>query len=302
MSQASLVIENGTGLAVRARINNALQAVNSNFRGPGEPYPAYAGMMWQDTTNMLVKQRNANNNGWITVGKLDAVNWGLLPSSEVVAAPAANKVLRMNNDGELPANVTGSSSSCTGNAATATKLKTAVKINETPFDGTEDITIEKAVSPGLIGHFACINPPTGWLKANGAAVSRATYAGLFAAIGTTFGTGDGSTTFNLPDLRGDFVRGLDDGRGADSGRALGSWQADAFQGHHHYLWSGRNDDGGFHAQGWSIPHVGDYFTANNFQNSIDHVRTARTDGVNGQPRISAETRPRNVALLACIKY
>ncbi|MCK9131735.1 phage tail protein [Haemophilus influenzae] len=64
---------------------------------------------------------------------------------------------------------------------------------------------------GEVAFFARTTPPSGWLKANGAAVSRTTYAALFAAIGTTFGAGDGSSTFNLPDLRGEFVRGLDDG-------------------------------------------------------------------------------------------
>ena len=63
--------------------------------------------------------------------------------------------------------------------------------------------------------------PAGFLKCDGAVASRSTYAALFAVCGTTFGVGNGSTTFNLPDLRGEFVRGWDDGRGVDSGRALG---------------------------------------------------------------------------------
>ncbi len=79
--------------------------------------------------------------------------------------------------------------------------------------------------PGQVAAFARTNAPNGWLKANGAAVSRTTYSSLFAAIGTTFGAGDGSSTFNLPDLRGEFLRGLDDGRGVDPARTLGSAQA-----------------------------------------------------------------------------
>lgn len=55
--------------------------------------------------------------------------------------------------------------------------------------------------------------PAGWLKCNGAAVSRTAYADLFARIGTMFGGGDGYSTFNLPDYRGEFLRGFDDGRG-----------------------------------------------------------------------------------------
>jgi microcystin-dependent protein len=76
-------------------------------------------------------------------------------------------------------------------------------------------------------------PISGWLYCNGDAVSRSTYADLFAAIGTTYGVGDGSTTFNLPDLRGVFLRGRDDGKGYDSGRTIGSYQADDNKAHTH---------------------------------------------------------------------
>ena len=75
--------------------------------------------------------------------------------------------------------------------------------------------------------------PTGYLYCGGAAVSRTTYADLFALIGTTHGTGDGSTTFNLPDYRGRFLRGLDDGVGLDTGRAIGSEQANSNKSHSH---------------------------------------------------------------------
>ncbi len=81
-----------------------------------------------------------------------------------------------------------------------------------------------AGQPGDIKYTARSSAPTGWLKANGAAVSRTAYAELFAAIGTVYGEGDGFNTFNLPDLRGEFVRGWDDGRGVDAGRIMGSWQ------------------------------------------------------------------------------
>ena len=78
------------------------------------------------------------------------------------------------------------------------------------------------VSPGTVAHLARATAPVGWLKANGAAVNRTTYAALFAAIGTVYGAGDGTTTFLLPDLRGEFIRGFDDARGIDSGRAFNS--------------------------------------------------------------------------------
>ncbi|WP_454905884.1 phage tail protein [Variovorax gossypii] len=86
---------------------------------------------------------------------------------------------------------------------------------------------------GMVCYFAQATPPAGYLKRNGAAVSRTTYARLFAKIGTTYGAGDGSTTFNLPDGRGVFDRGLDDGRGFDPGRTLGSYQDSANLSHAH---------------------------------------------------------------------
>lgn len=134
--------------------------------------------------------------------------------------------------------------------------------------------------PGQVGAFARATAPTGWLKANGAAVSRTTYNALFAAIGTVFGVGDGSTTFNLPDLRGEFIRGLDDGRGVDAGRALGSAQADMFKSHYHTLGGGGGVELGPYADTTS-------------ESQIQNVNTTETGG--------AETRPRNVALLYCIK-
>lgn len=145
---------------------------------------------------------------------------------------------------------------------------------------------------GTLIYFASSTPPTGFVKANGAAVSRTTYAGLFAVIGTTWGVGDGSTTFNLPDLRGEFIRAWDDARGVDSGRSFGSAQADAFQGHKHQSQTGN----------YSI--AGGQYTIGQtaYSTSTSFVLNPISDGVNGTPRTSSETRPRNIALLACIKY
>jgi phage-related tail fiber protein len=155
-----------------------------------------------------------------------------------------------------------------------------------------------ALPAGVIIHIAQSTAPSGYLKANGAAVSRTAYATLFAAIGTTFGVGDGSTTFNLPDLRGEFVRGWDDSRGLDTGRTFGSVQTDAMQGHYH---------NSHYSVGQSVGTGGntyaEYVTSGNNAGPItDIVRAAITDGANGTPRTAAETRPHNVALLACIKY
>lgn len=66
-----------------------------------------------------------------------------------------------------------------------------------------------ATPSGAIIAYGASTAPTGWLLCDGSAVSRSTYSSLFTAISTTWGTGDGSTTFNLPDFRGQFLRGYD---------------------------------------------------------------------------------------------
>lgn len=165
------------------------------------------------------------------------------------------------------------------------------------YDGINFQLVSNAVSSvpaGTVTAFAANTPPDGFLKANGAAVSRTTYAALFSAIGTTFGVGDGSTTFNVPDLRGEFIRGWDDSRGVDSGRTFGSAQADAMQGHWHPIWGCQQMATGGSSYGFS--------TGGTLGPVNDAVKSPIADGVNGTPRTAAETRPRNIALLACIKY
>jgi microcystin-dependent protein len=142
---------------------------------------------------------------------------------------------------------------------------------------------------GAVQAFAMTTVPGGWLECDGSNVSRTTYAVLFAAIGTTFGSGDGSTTFGLPDLRGEFVRGWDHGKGTDSGRVHGSTQNDAFQGHKHtFPYSSELTGGG---GGYNLQGSGSTFATGG----------VTSDGTNGTPRISSETRPRNIALMYCIK-
>lgn len=147
-----------------------------------------------------------------------------------------------------------------GNASTATTLATARTIaltgavtgTATAFNGSANIAIATTgmnvghagvvgrldavnggVPVGTLIHHAGHTAPAGCLRVNGAAVSRTTYADLFAVIGTTYGAGNGSTTFNLPEGRGVFLRGLDDGRGIDPGRVLGSAQASQNLNHQH---------------------------------------------------------------------
>ena len=150
---------------------------------------------------------------------------------------------------------------------------------------------------GMVMPFAGDFAPTGWLKANGAAVSRTVYAKLFAAIGTRYGAGDGYSTFNLPDLRGEFPRFWDDGRGVDAGRALGSFQGDAI----------RNITGFISMAGGFFDGVGGVFAASgNTANSAAAQANGQSDDftfdASRMVPTANENRPRNISLLACIKY
>ena len=142
---------------------------------------------------------------------------------------------------------------------------------------------------GMVAFFAQSTPPVGWLAANGALVSRATYAALFAAIGTVYGAGDGATTFKLPDLRGEFVRGLDSGRGIDAGRALGSGQGSQNLSHNHGGATGSIVDPLVQGGSW-VPNKVDVTVSGGVGS---HSHSIASDG-------GAEARPRNIAMLACI--
>ncbi len=163
---------------------------------------------------------------------------------------------------------------------------------------------------GLISTYGGSVAPVGWLICNGAAISRTTYADLFAVIGTTYGVGDGSTTFNLPDLRGVFVRGsgtsgkLTNANGAAFSGVLGTYQNDEFQGHYHNI----KGQGGqtFNGVGYSTQAGGDInFLAGNDAVAAPpywYVGNSIADGANGTPRIGAETNPANLSLNHIIKY
>lgn len=227
---------------------------------------------------------------------------------------------------------------------------------------------------GKIDWFATKNAPTGWLKANGAAVSRSTYSALFAALVTSagytaqtftvtiaapavvtrashgfvggerlrlsttgalptglntstdyfvifvdantfrlassaanaiagtaitttgsqsgthsylrsdWGLGDGSTTFNIPDLRGEFIRGLDDGRGVDTNRILGGWQNDDNKSHNHGIVSVGSSGGG----------TGVFVSSTGAPLGTITSYIASSGG--------GEAHPRSIAFLPCVKY
>lgn len=202
------------------------------------------------------------------------------------------------------------------------------------------IAANAAVPIGAVFHFAASYAPPGYLKCNGDVVPNgngtvqgitANFSALFAIIGSTYGS-----LGKLPDLRGEFVRCWDDSRGVDSGRGIGSWQDQGYQSHAHgvidpghghgvsdpghahgvsdpghaHLWgtddstgaSGTNNpdaNGGTQWRGWT--------STNGTGISINGSGTGiwingNTTGISISASGGSQTRPRNVALLACIKY
>lgn len=148
--------------------------------------------------------------------------------------------------------------------------------------------------------------PSGFIKCNGVALSRTTYSRLFDKIGTTFGSGDGSTTFNVPDLRGEFLRGWDDSRGVDSGRAIGSWQrgslmpaGDNLQNNSMTVTNLSQAANRIRA-GWDV--MSDYTM---YDGALQYGGIADLDTtlpLNEYINHTGVSRPRNVAMLACMKY
>jgi len=170
------------------------------------------------------------------------------------------------------------------------------------------------VPVGTVTAFAGPSLPEecGWLECDGSRISRQKYESLFKAIGTCHGSGDGVKTFNLPDYRGRFLRGVDApasskragaqrdpdastrtemNKGGNTGASVGSVQTDAFQGHSHatnaITLSGvsRIANGAFHGS----------------------VRPALngapvSEGANEEPRTSVETRAKNAYVNYIIRY
>jgi microcystin-dependent protein len=174
----------------------------------------------------------------------------------------------------------------------------------------------------ITAYTLAISPP-GWLICDGAAVSRVTYASLFAVIGTTFGTGNNTTTFNIPNYQGAFLRGTGT-NGSYSGPALNTSQTHATQTHTHTASSVVTDLGHVHTQttvnddfnnsgsyptpvGSSNPSFAQYDSADtktwsNINRAFTGVTVATTIA-NSTTSINAnETRPYNFGVYWIIKY
>jgi len=162
-----------------------------------------------------------------------------------------------------------------------------------------NVTLDKLASDINLVPVGCIlpyvseTPPTGYLECDGSSLDTTTYATLYAVIGNSYGAADG-THFNIPDLRGKFPRGYDNGAGNDpnaatrtaqatggaTGDAVGSVQADAFKAHIHTIPMAKND-----------LETGGTGSAIRYGSTTNSASTGGT-----------ETRPINVNVMYIIKY
>lgn len=172
--------------------------------------------------------------------------------------------------------------------------QTTIRYDGTDFIVLNSVAASSGIPVGCMVHVPFNDPPEGLLALDGTTgLLRADFPKLYSALNDSgriktegtklaheFGNGNGTTTFSLADLRGDFIRCWDDGRGVDVGRAIWSWQNYAIQSHNH-TWSAGGSSGAGNAGAlWG--------------NQSQSNSTGSTGG--------AETRPRNTAALLCIKY
>jgi microcystin-dependent protein len=287
-----LKVWNGATWTIVSFLPGSAVITNPAATGPSSPQ---LGQLWQDTSQTPDQLKMWDGSNWVRVDPL-GITQTAADARYLQITEAASAYLALSG-GTLTGNLTLPGVPTTTNMA-ATKGYVDTQIAAIP--AAQDLT-----PAGTVIYTARTTAPTGYLKANGAAVSRTTFAALFSAIGTTYGAGNGSTTFNLPDLRGEFVRSWDDGRGVDSGRSFGSAQAGALAshnhtindpGHSHNLFASSASDGGagsgwrWESQSSSRP---SQVNGTNIGSSTTGITVDNTGGI--------ETRPRNIALLACIK-
>jgi microcystin-dependent protein len=159
-----------------------------------------------------------------------------------------------------------------------------------------------------IAHIKATLARQGWLYCDGSEYACAEYWELYGVIGNSFGIDEQTKKFRVPDLRGRFVRGVDDGtardpdaaarqasaKGGASGGHVGSIEADAFQGHEHDYVATMMSPSPEFQPGEAPPLI---------QNPVPQATTSiEPDGTHGQPRVASETRPVNLALNYLIRY
>lgn len=233
-------------------------------------------------------------------------------SRTVISADSSDSIFSVNDDRNFTVK-TNAVTRLTVNSSAATATVPVV-LPANPTTSLQAATkgyVDLGSPAGIVAPFAGTSAPSGWLACNGAAISRVDYATLFSAIGTTWGSGDGSTTFNVPDLRGAFLRGsgtssLD----PSSPRSVGSFQAEAYLNHNHTASSSVSDPG--HVHGYTAGGAVGFayqagFSGANSSNPNGQNTGGAVTGISVSTSVATsttggtETRPDNYAVLYIIK-
>jgi len=240
MSQHDYNIANAPGATVRADVNALAEAIASLNGGASSPSVTFANMFWMDETNDLLKMRNRTNSGWITLASvvgstfklaLSAINTPASGSwfgtSERFPFIATDGVMEVGASLDFHPDAAGTEDyRARVNRATGTNgILNIVNTGNGGIEITTDTGTfrvnSNVIAPipiGALMPYGGTTAPTNWLMLYGQNVSRTTYAGLFAIFGTTFGVGNGTTTFTLPDLRGRVIAGKDNMGGVSADR------------------------------------------------------------------------------------
>ena len=145
-----------------------------------------------------------------------------------------------------------------------------LKITQTELQKSQDYINHSFI--GSVSAFAMLEIPEGWLICDGQEISRSVYARLFEAINTIYGEGDGSTTFNLPDIRGLFIRGHDPVGKIDSKREFASYQEDQIQSHSH------TDSGHSHSRSTGLEGKHSHLVSTEESGRHSHNASSSNDG------------------------
>lgn len=313
-SNSALSTANGLAASISTANSNATTAVNT-ANAASATANAISGV-----ANAALPKAGGTMTGDITFSdsgegvifadssKISAISNSTSTTSSVTAA--SSTAVKAVADASVP--LTSISNSTTSSSQTTVASSLAIKTTQDLLDALD------ASFVGAVMAFAANAAPTGWVKCNGAAVNRTgTYARLWtfaqasgnlaasegAKQAGQFGPGNGTTTFTLPDLRGEFVRGWADDRSVDTGRVIGTAQGDDYKQHSH----GVTDPGHTHQILGNTGVNNDIrvtIAAGSGSGDSDNTQSATTGiTINNSPTTGGtETRPRNVALLYCVKY
>ena len=308
-------LANQVGSTFRTELNNILGDIQTTNSGSYTPTTNVIGKLFVNTSNNTLNIcTNASNPTYLLLGKTDVENMGHATTVDPTFTGTLNSsdiVMAGNGALKLP---TGTSS----NRPTAATGQIRFNTQTVEFEGYNGSAwggLASGVPVGTILAHAANTPPSGFLECNGSNISRSTYATLFSTISTTFGVGDGSSTFALPDLRGQFIRGWANTGSTDASRVFGSTQTDQNKNHTHTTDSTTLTGGirkiseGFGAGGSASGVFTKTADGNNTitgSSSTSPVGGVDFDGTHTHTISSSgggtEARPTNLALMYIIKF